>query len=520
MKRVSKFAILLAIVGMLAVSAGCSGNKAANEQQAGPATGSPKETEAAETAATLDKVDLTLLIAGDQPPEQESVLAELSKRTEKELNINLKVQYFPWADYQEKVKVMAAGGDTFDIYLDFAANLAPAVARKQNVPLNDLLDQYGQDIKKAIPQVEFDGLSIDGNIYGIPALYPRAELGNSLVIRKDLRVKYGIPEITSLPLLEQYLDAVKKNEQSMIPFAAARGLFSSAIAREIFNGQSWYAWGSIFIAPLTVDIYNPPYKVLNNFESDWFKQTMNWGRKAYQNGWFERDLLMQKDGQALFTAGKTAAVPADLFNIANLVPALAKNVPGAELEQVIFKKDMPLLNQGPTNNYSAISSTSKHPERAMMFLNWLLKSQENYDLYMLGIEGKHYTLKGDLVELPAGTDLANRPYNPTPWFIYNMKYQRALTTDPIEYTNALNYWKNAKTADNPLFTFQFNAEPVKTEMAQIEKVVEEIGVPVMAGVLGTDDDYQKLLDQLNKAGIQKVIAEAQKQVDAYLAQKK
>ncbi|QGQ99396.1 extracellular solute-binding protein [Paenibacillus psychroresistens] len=529
MKMASKFTSLLIIIGLLAsFAAGCTKKDSAQPS----ATTAPETTKQAETAAPADtaapapadtpapelkKVDLTLLVAGDQPPDQDAVLAEINKRTEKELNINLKVIYFPWADYQEKVKVMAAGGDNFDIYLDFFGNLPSAAARKQSIPLNDLIEKYGQDIKKVIPQSEFDGLSIDGKIQGIPALYPRASLGNSMAIRKDLREKYNIPEVTSLAIFEQYLDAIKKNEPSMIPFGVGSGRFGAQIGREIDDGKYIYGWGSDAYPAYVVDVTSSPYKVMNSFESDTYKKTMEWGRKAYKNGWFEKDVLTQKDDQGLFKSGKSAAAPADMFNINDLVPQLAKNVPGGIVEQVIFKKDMPLFNTGPTNNYSAISGTSKNPERAMMFLNWLLKDQANYDLYMYGIEGKHYTLKGDLIELPAGTDLANRPYNPTPWFIYNTKFHRALTTDTPQFSAALAFYKTAQVKDNPLFTFSFNADPVKTEYAQIQKVIEELAMPVLAGVLGTDADYQKLLVQVDKAGMKTVLAEAQKQIDEYLA---
>ncbi len=514
MNRVSKWANLL-VMGCLAVmvAAGCGTN---NEQNA-PTSSVASGTAGTSEAPKLDKVDLTLVLAGDQPPEQNEVLAEINKRSEQELNINLKVQYIPWADYQEKIKVMAAGGTPIDIYLDFFGNLSSAASRKQAIPLNELLDKYGQDLKKVIPQADFDGLSIDGKIYGVPAVYPRAEIGNVVIIRKDLREKYGLPEITTLNQFEQYLDAVKNNEPGMTPLVANQGRFGSAIAREVYDGKMWFSWGSDTQHPYTIDINTKPYKVVNNFETDGFKQMMDWGRKAYSNGWFAKDILMEKNDQTNFTSGKAGAVPGDLFSMSNMVPQLEKNIPGAKLEMVMYKKDQPLTNTAPTNNYSAISATSAHPERAMMFLNWLLKSQENYDLFMYGIKEKHYTLKGDLIELPEGTDLANRPYNPTPWFIYNMKYQRALTTDPVEFSDALQFWKTAKIENNPLMNFSFNADPVKTENAQIQKVVQELAMPVFTGVLQSDADYQKLLDQLNKAGIQKVLAEAQKQLDEYIA---
>ncbi len=68
------------------------------------------------------------------------------------------------------------------------------------------------------------------------------------------------------------------------------------------GGKSEFVWGDF------VDLTSQPLKVVNTFETQWFKDMMAWGRKAYGNGWFEKDLLMQKDPQGMFSAGKTAAI--------------------------------------------------------------------------------------------------------------------------------------------------------------------------------------------------------------------
>ena len=42
-----------------------------------------------------------------------------------------------------------------------------------------------------------------------------------------------------------------------------------------------------------------------------------------------------------------------------------------------------------------MSSTSKHVNEAVQFINWLYSDQANYDLFFYGIEGQHYTLNDD-----------------------------------------------------------------------------------------------------------------------------
>ena len=114
-------------------------------------TDSAKPSESAEPGesqdpgeAKLEPYEIVILVAGDEPKDQQTVLDAVQEKVKDTLNVTLKVQYYPWADYQEKNKMMANAGDKFDIYLNFGSDILPAYQqRKQAIKLNDLLDQYG-----------------------------------------------------------------------------------------------------------------------------------------------------------------------------------------------------------------------------------------------------------------------------------------------------------------------------------------------------------------------------------------
>ena len=72
---------------------------------------------------------------------------------------------------------------------------------------------------------------------------------------------------------------------------------------------------------------------------------------------------------------------------------------------------------------------------------------------------------------------------------------------------------------SPILGFAFNPEPVKTEIAQCQAVSKEY-MPILG--TGSADLATKLpefLDKLNKAGSEKIVAEIQKQIDAWKATK-
>ena len=72
---------------------------------------------------------------------------------------------------------------------------------------------------------------------------------------------------------------------------------------------------------------------------------------------------------------------------------LVANFPAAWYEDTLINpsKQKYIINAG--NEAYIIYSKAPHPEEAMKFLNWIFKSQENYDLAIYGINNKHYNFQ-------------------------------------------------------------------------------------------------------------------------------
>lgn len=504
----------IAWVMLAAVLIGLPGCGASGSPSATPAS-SPGQAAAASSSG-LDKAPLSILVAGDRPRQQDDVLREIDRVTANDLNIDLAVTYYPWDDYVNQVNLKATAGEEFDIYLDFFSEFAENIAWKRCIALNGLLDRYGQDLKEKIPQNYWDSMTVGGKIYAVPTVYAMTEMGRSLLVRKDIRLKYNLPEITDQATLELFLDTVARNEKDVIPFLGASLNFITC--DKSFVGHSVYRSGGDF-GYLYVDTDKLPIKVENFFRTDVFRRIWEENKKAYNSGWFERGILTDMDRDGKFIAGKAASMDGDLYNIADRQSQLRKNVPDGEVELAIINKDGRWINMSPVNNFAMVSSTSKRPDRAVMFLNWLRKSQDNYDLYMLGIKGKTYNLVGGEAEVPAGADPKDR-FDPTPWFAMHFPYLRTWTTDPPAYKAALDFWRSLKPEDSPLVTFAYSNENVKAEAAAVDKIIDDTGKPLFTGILSTEADYQKLLGDLDNAGMQKILDDMQNQIDAYMASKK
>ncbi|WP_375142942.1 DUF3502 domain-containing protein [Paenibacillus sp. D2_2] len=92
-------------------------------------------------------------------------------------------------------------------------------------------------------------------------------------------------------------------------------------------------------------------------------------------------------------------------------------------------------------------------------------------------------------------------------------------TFPQEAADLAKVWEG-KVYHYPLETFVFNNADVKTEVANVSNVMLRYAIPLEYGVI---PDIDKGLAELNKqmkaAGIDKIQAEMQKQIDEFLAKR-
>jgi putative aldouronate transport system substrate-binding protein len=462
------------------------------------------------------------MVAGDKPPDEQTVLDEIERRLADTLNVSLRTIYVPWGDYIERLNMMSAAGDEFDIFLNFGFNIHPAYINRQAIDITDLLDRYGPAIKAMTPADSFLRATVDGRVMAIPATYQRDSIALAGVFRKDLREEMNLPPITNLETLEMFYNGIMENYPHMIPLASMQHYSTTFLSgglriphRPIIHTNPQIVFAYVDDGPdafVAQNFYTLPEQVA----------LMELGAYAFSQGWFERDVMGHTDhmeARAQFESGRAASFNVDLYNFTSIDINLQANVPGAEMEWVVLTEDRP-LQVAPANNWTQISATSKNPERAIMFLNWLLEDQENYQLYMHGIEGVHFTLTPDgLLQFPDGIDAGNNPYDPTPWFIRNMHFHRLSTSESPSLISANTWWANAPRL--PLYpiqvAFTMDMEPVAMEVGQIERVIAEQWNPLLVGVRSGEAAYNQFLADLDLAGMPAVIEEFQRQLDAWLA---
>ncbi|MFC7598436.1 ABC transporter substrate-binding protein [Terrabacter sp. GCM10028922] len=170
------------------------------------------------------KVGLTVF--APQDPNQKLSANSLTKQLEKQLGVAITWQTttYDGASASEKRQISLASGDLPDAYLliPWVTQFSPAELQKYGkqgvfLPLNDLIDQYAPNIKKAFaetPQWKRIATAPDGKIYGLPQWNDcfHCSYGTKLWMNSAWLKKLGLKQPTTTEELRSVLRAFKTKD--------------------------------------------------------------------------------------------------------------------------------------------------------------------------------------------------------------------------------------------------------------------------------------------------------------------
>jgi len=138
--------------------------------------------------APAEEVELNMM--GWSFPITDFYAEELEKCSRIE-NLTVNASLLASADAQEQVRLaLSVGGDSpFDIVHGANSQVGPWAGAGWMMPLNDLVDKYREEYNlDDIPQKAWEGVTIDGNIYGVPIVANTLHL----IYRQDIFDELGI----------------------------------------------------------------------------------------------------------------------------------------------------------------------------------------------------------------------------------------------------------------------------------------------------------------------------------------
>lgn len=437
------------------------------------------------------------------PPQKDTarVLAEVNRYLKRKINATLELRMIGENEYDKKLKAVISSGEEFDICFTsiWMNRYVQNVLKGSFLELDPLLKKYGKGTLAALNPVLLDAARVKGKLYALPANKESAcQWG--ITFNKKYGKKYGfnVVSVSKIEDLEPMLKIIKEKEPGVVPYLIypySNHAFSMPLER--IDEQ----------VPSALYLDNRThYRLVNPLETFEFKEYLSLMRKWYKAGYILEDAAsltevgdIEESGR--WFAGSSAYDP--------LVSSRTSNQLGYDVQIIPIKQPFITKKNAEFHQY-AISATSRNPERAMMFLELLNTDKYLYNLLVYGIEGIHYQkLSGNIVE-PRGNSYYVQPYT-----FGNMKLEYYLPFYPKTIEKDYRAF-NAAAIRSPLLRFYFNPEPVKLEIEKVTEVTEECEGPLFVGAVEPEEYLPKVIEKYKAAGLDKVMAEQQRQLDAWL----
>jgi putative aldouronate transport system substrate-binding protein len=323
--------------------------------------------------------------------------------------------------------------------------------------------------------------------------------------------KYGISEIKTLDDYGKYLDAVVKNDKDLDP----SGMYATQhpIDGIYFFSQNLYPLtGDLATnSPFWIDVNDTTGKVVNIVDKPDLPEFLNKMKSWSDKGYWPKSVLSNKDDQML-NNGKAASL---IHNMDNWVGDYIKNS-NYDLKYINFVS--PSYPQSYIQDAMAIPTSSKNPERALMLLEKLRTDQSYYNLLTYGIEGKNYEITSD--KQFKGLDQEGFPQEQfCSWGYRDSNFKYDLVGSPSNLKDFKSELKSSSKI-NIYTSFNINTDPIKNEYAAVLNVMQQYYLPLKLGYVEPVSGLATLKEKLKSAGVEKVQAEIQKQLDEFVKNNK
>ena len=523
--------ILIALLAGLLMASSISGC-AQQGSTSDPSSGSGSSTSSEASKATTDeKVNLVYYYWGTPQNDLASVNEELNKYLEEKMNTTVDLKLIDGGTYDSKMALVMSGNEEYDLCFtsSWSNNYYQNVAKGAYVEMGPLLEEYAPVTLETAPQRFWDAITIKGKVYGA-INFQQSAAGFGFRVQADLADKYEFDwkNAKSLADIEPFLADIKANEPDLIPFG-----YNKTVDPFVKGPIAWGydAIGDIF-SPGWVALDDEEMTVVNQYDTEEFKEYAKLMRSWYEKGYIRSDAATLSDISPDQKAGKYAIeyeqidLATEDFAEAGLdYQGRMYSVNGIVSYDHKFVEPI-LTNEKASATMTSISVTSKNPERAMMFIELMNTDRYAYNLLSNGIEGKHYTREGELITVDSTAG-----YQPfTSWEFGNMANSYISTgswpaggeevrEDGLTVANGLWYDLNQNVEGSPLLGFAFDVEPVKSEIANCQAVIDQLYYSISCGSVDPDTYIPQFNDQLKAAGLEKVLAEKQKQLDEWKATK-
>lgn len=496
------WAVLLTVTMMIGIS-GC-GEGTADTGSSGEG-GSQEQT--ASGSEDVPTVTYSMLNAYDIS-DIDTVEAAINDIIVERYGIKLHLNYCEMGNWAQQANMLLSGDETDLIILYGSTPLITYVKNGQILALDDYFANSSDEFKEAFYEVCTDEdlrcMTIDGKLYGVAN-----SGGDDIVLNIDENIaqEFGIEPMQKMTLDD--IDVFLEKAHEAYP---DRYAIMPQSGTTMMNARPyWDGLGDNKMIGV-IPFYGDDYTVQNIFEMDEFKEFCSYTREWYEKGYMMADCMSNTEmADGLIRSGK----------------AICSFNNGAFVNEENFHKDgfITALLDGPKADTTAVSgicwginANSKNPDAAWKMMEIMYCDEEVIKLLVNGVEGVHYVVNDDgTASFPEGKDQTNNGYGAmAEEFLFP---GRALSY-PRQELGASYYADRKVFCDscekNAAYGMFFDSSTVTDEYSACCNVMDKYYAALMLGAVSLDDVSEQATEELKAAGLDKVIEEKQRQLDAWL----
>lgn len=466
--------------------------------------------DSAKGSSSDDTYTVTVAYVGDKKEATDRIEKKINEIMKRDINMQIDIEPISWGAYSETMKLILSGGEKMDIVPVLVDQANSMVNAKQIIDLSDYIDKYGDNIKELLGDTA-KAANINNYVYGVTT-GREWFCQTSVIMRQDILDDCGIDpsSITSYKDLTDVYATVKEKYPDMIMMASNNST-TPDVKYEMFDTLT-DGFGVLMD-------HGQDTTVVDYYESDEYEDFVETMYDWQQKGYLSKDAATTTEGvENQIKAGAAFSY-------------FAPNKPGYDTRAELLcgnKMAIAPISEAWAGTAQisyltyGISSSCTDKDKAMQCLDYLYGNADILNLLNWGEEGVDYEVKdaeNGIIGYPEGKDDTNTYHLAEGWQLFDqfkMYIWEGDAPDIWEQTKA----ENESALKSKAFGFTYDSTGVSNELAALSNVKAQYAPALGSGTVDPAETLPKFIEELKKAGIDKVIETKQEQLDKWLAENK
>ena len=437
-------------------------------------------------------------IGNGKPDNYDSWISKVNEYIGEKIGVNLEMEVVSWGSWDDRRNIIISTNEPYDIIFGIGKNYTSDISLGAYCDITDMIDENMAGLNELMPEDCWTAMKVDGRIYGVPT-YKDVAVSNYAVWDKELVDEYKLDtkSLINLEDLTPTFEKLKADKNDYPVYVKNDGIY------HIFDVYDQIGGGTQILG---VRYDDKDARVCFTLEEPDIQSELKTIHEWYTKGLINPDAATLSEGR-VYNMWRVAQ-GWESAGITSWGPQMGKEVTVEKVGDTIMS------NETVRGSINMISTNSKYPEKCLQLLDLVNTDTKLRDMFYYGEEGVDFEYTKDNKAHKLNQDWELPGYTQGSYF----------TVTPID-TDKYGQWDeikelNEKAVVSEMLGFTFDISEISDKLANCSEIWLRYRSEVMTGVQDPAECVPQIKEELMKAGWQDVMDEAQRQVDAFIAEKK